>query len=78
MMQPFEEFCKQDDEWELEIIGDGELWDEILAEARKRHVDKRVHFIGYTNEPEEIHLNSSVFLFSIQMGRLAYGDHGSL
>ena len=62
MMQSFEEFCKQDDEWELDIIGDGELWDEILAETRKRHVDKRVHFIGYTNEPEKYYLNSSVFL----------------
>ena len=62
MMQSFDEFCKQDDEWELDIIGDGELWDEILAEARKRHVDKRVHFIGYTNEPEKYYLNSSVFL----------------
>lgn len=62
MMESFEEFCKQDDEWELDIIGDGDLWKEILADAKRRHLEERVHFIGYTNEPEKYYLNSSVFL----------------
>ena len=62
MMESFEEFCKQDDEWELDIIGDGELWKEILADAKRRHLEERVHFIGYTKEPEKYYLNSSVFL----------------
>lgn len=25
MMESFEEFCKEDSEWELDIIGDGDL-----------------------------------------------------
>ena len=62
MMESFEEFCKEDSEWELDIIGDGDLFDQIRADAKKRHLEKRVHFVGYTNEPEKYYLNSSVFL----------------
>lgn len=62
MLDSFEEFCKEDDEWELDIIGAGDLFDSIVADAKKRGLDKRVHFIGYTNEPEKYYLGSSVFL----------------
>lgn len=62
MMESFEEFCKEDDEWMLDIIGAGDLWDEILADAKRRHLEDRVNFVGYTNEPEKYYLNSSVFL----------------
>ena len=30
MMESFEEFCKQDDEWQLDIIGAGDLWNQIV------------------------------------------------
>ena len=36
MMESFEEFCKADSEWELDIIGDGDLFDQIRADAKKR------------------------------------------
>lgn len=62
MMESFEEFCKQDDEWQLDIIGDGDLWNEIVADAKRRGIENRVNFVGYTNEPEKYYLNSSVFL----------------
>ena len=62
MLDSFEEFAKEDDEWELDIIGAGDLFDKIVADAKKRHLDKRVHFIGYTNEPEKYYLGSSIFL----------------
>lgn len=62
MMEAFEEFCKQDDEWVLDIIGAGDLWDEILADAKRRNLQDRVNFVGYTNEPEKYYLESSVFL----------------
>lgn len=62
MLDSFEEFCKQDEEWELDIIGAGDLFKNIAADAQKRGLDKRVHFIGYTNEPEKYYLGSSVFL----------------
>ncbi|MDO5134598.1 MAG: glycosyltransferase [Eubacteriales bacterium] len=62
MMESFEEFCRQDSQWELDIIGDGDLWKEILADAKRRNLEDRVHFIGYTNQPEKYYLNSSVFL----------------
>ena len=53
MLDSFEEFAREDDEWELDTIGAGDLFDKIVADAKKRHLDKRVHFIGYTNEPEK-------------------------
>lgn len=62
MLDSFEEFAKEDDEWELDIIGAGDLFDSVVADAKKRGLDKRVHFIGYTNEPEKYYLGSSVFL----------------
>lgn len=62
MMESFEEFCKEDSEWELDILGDGKLFGQIKADAKNRHLEDRVHFVGYTNEPENYYLNSSVFL----------------
>ena len=62
MMESFEEFCKQDDEWQLDIIGAGDLWNQIVADAKRRGIEDRVNFVGYTNEPEKYYLNSSVFL----------------
>ena len=62
MMESFEEFCKHNSEWVLDIIGDGELFNEIVKNAKVRGIDHRVNFIGYTNTPEEYYLNSSIFL----------------
>lgn len=62
MMEAFEKFCREDDEWQLDIIGSGDLWNEIVADAKRRHIEDRVNFVGYTNEPEKYYLNSSVFL----------------
>ncbi len=62
MMEAFEKFCSQDKEWELDIIGIGELQDEIKEDARRRHIDHRINFVGYSIEPEKYYLNSSVFL----------------
>lgn len=62
MMESFEEFCKQDDEWQLDIIGAGDLWNQIVADAKRRGIEDRVNFVGYTNEPEKYYLSSSIFL----------------
>lgn len=62
MMESFEEFCKYDDEWQLDIIGDGDLMKEIVADAKRRGISERVNFIGYTNEAEKYYLQSSIFL----------------
>lgn len=62
MMESFEEFCKQDDEWVLDIIGDGALFQNIVADAKKRHIEDRVNFVGFTTEAEKYYLNSSIFL----------------
>lgn len=62
MMEAFEKFCRQDEEWELDIIGIGELQDEIKEDAKRRHIDHRINFVGYSIEPEKYYLNSSVFL----------------
>ena len=44
MMESFEEFCKQDDEWQLDIIGAGDLWNQIVADAKRRGIEDRVTF----------------------------------
>lgn len=62
MMESFEEFCKQDDEWVLDIIGDGNLFDQIVKDAKKRGIEDRVNFIGFTTEAEKYYLNSSILL----------------
>lgn len=46
MMESFEEFCKYDDEWQLDIIGAGDLWNQIIADAKRRHIEDRVNFVG--------------------------------
>jgi len=33
-----------------------------VADAKRRGIEDRVNFVGYTNEPEKYYLNSSVFL----------------
>ncbi|MFV0465957.1 MAG: glycosyltransferase [Lachnospiraceae bacterium] len=62
MMESFEEFCRQNEEWQLDIIGAGELFDQIKADASARKIDHRVNFAGYTNDAESHYLQSSVFL----------------
>ena len=62
MMKAFQEFCLEDDEWELVIIGDGPLFKKIAMNAIKRRINKRIDFVGYTKEPEKYYLDSSVFL----------------
>ncbi|MFV0465955.1 MAG: glycosyltransferase [Lachnospiraceae bacterium] len=62
MMASMEEFCKQDKEWMLDIIGDGDLMSEIKADAGRRNLLDRINFIGYTNSPETYYLQSSIFL----------------
>lgn len=62
LMKSFEEFCKQDDEWELTIIGDGKLFNKIALDSVKRKINRRINFAGYTNVPQDYYLDSSVFL----------------
>ena len=62
LLESFSEFAKEDNEWELSILGDGELRAEVEADVKKRNLEDRVHLVGYTTEPEKYYLNSSVFL----------------
>ena len=62
LLDSFGEFCREDSEWQLDIVGDGELGDELCALAAEKGLTDRVNFAGYTNEPEKYYLNSSVFL----------------
>lgn len=62
LMQAFQQFCESDDEWTIDIIGDGKLWNKIIADAKKRNIKERVLFYGYTQNVEKYYLKSSVFL----------------
>lgn len=62
MMDSFEQFCSQDSEWQLDIIGNGQLWNEIIADAENRNIRDRINFVGFTTEAEKYYLNASIFL----------------
>ena len=38
-----------------------------MVDAKRRGIEDRVNFVGYTNEPEKYYLNSSVFLLPSPM-----------
>ena len=62
MIDIFYEFVKQDESWELVIIGGGELLDSLQKKIIELGLDKRVHIKPYTNHIEQEYLNASVLL----------------
>ncbi len=62
LMDSFAKFCQTDDEWTIDIIGDGALWNKTIALAKKKKVKERVMFYGYTTNAEKYYQNASVFL----------------
>jgi len=63
LMDAFAKYAKKEKEWTLDLLGEGELFDEIVSLAKEKGISDRVHFIGYTKVPEKYYLNASVLLF---------------
>ena len=62
MVDAFEKFAQQDSEWDLNIIGSGELFGEIDELVKQKGLEDRIHLLGYTKYPQQYYLQSSVFL----------------
>lgn len=62
MIEAFEKFCREDSQWTLDIIGDGERYQQTVADAQARGIQDRIHFAGFTKEPEAHYLQSSVLV----------------
>ena len=61
-VEAFKEFAKYDDEWDLEIVGSGTQFKKIQQLIKKEELVDRIHLYGYSNNPQEFYLNSSILL----------------
>lgn len=62
ILDAFEEFRKKDDEWDLNIVGDGKLLKKIKRDTEKRGLADRIHILGYSNNVQQYYMDSSIFL----------------
>lgn len=61
-MESFRTFAKKEDSWDLILVGSGTLEKEIHKMAEEYGISDRVQFIGYSNNPQQYYLESSVLL----------------
>ena len=66
MIDIFQEFVKQDDSWELVIIGGGELLENLQKQIKEFQLESKVIIKSYTNHIEQEYLNASVLLSTSQ------------
>lgn len=62
LMESFKRFTETDNEWEMDIVGDGPLFMSIVKMAREYGIMERVHFYGYSQNVKKYYCQSSVFL----------------
>lgn len=62
LMKSFKRFCETDNEWVLDIVGDGPLFLKIVKKAKNLGILERVNFYGYSKNVEKYYKQSSVFL----------------
>lgn len=64
LIESFNLFSKNDNEWKLYIIGDGEEKKKYIEKIKKYNLQDRIVLKPKTNNIEEYYLNSSVYLMS--------------
>ena len=64
LIESFNLFSKNDRDWKLYIIGDGEEKKKYIEKIKKYNLEDRVILKPKTNNIEEYYLNSSVYLMS--------------
>lgn len=62
LIKSFAKFCESDDEWVLDIFGDGPLQNEMMKMACEYGVEHRLFFKGVTNNINEHYAVSGVLL----------------
>ena len=60
LIDMFNEFHKQNKEWKLVILGDGELKEEYIKKIKSYNLEKFIIIENYTNDVEKYYLNSSI------------------
>ena len=60
----FYEFHKKNKEWKLDIVGEGELRENLEKKIKRYKLEKFVKLRKYTDNIEKYYLNSSVYLMS--------------
>lgn len=74
LMRACGELQRRGVEFELRIIGGGELRDELVALARKEQITERVHFVGSVSQDEVAAELASAELFALAPVVMANGD----
>ena len=64
LIDSFALFCKYNDDWELVIVGDGQLRSPLIRQVWRRGVQARVHFVGFKTDVLNYYLESSIFLMT--------------
>lgn len=62
MLQVMKEFVANNKEWELHIIGKGELREQLIDLISQYKLDSHVKILPYSNDMESIYLSASVLL----------------
>lgn len=64
MIDMFNEYHKNNNEWKLTIVGEGPLKDEYIQKIKEYKLEKYVKIKDYTYNIEKYYLNSSIYLMS--------------
>lgn len=62
LIESFYEFCKQNDDWNLALVGDGEEKVKILDMIKKYNLDNRISVENFTDNIQQYFLDSSALL----------------
>ena len=62
VVDSFDSFSKKDKDWNLVIVGSGELFNKTSKDINRRKLQNRIKLLGYTNNVQQYYLDSSVLL----------------
>lgn len=64
LIESFVEFAKQDKDWKLTLVGDGQMRPQLEQTIAEHKLEDRIHITGYTNEVRKHLQEASVYLLS--------------
>lgn len=64
LLQSFAQFAEWDSQWNLILVGDGEMRPKLEAFIKEYGLEERVHITGYTNEVRKYLREASVYVLS--------------
>lgn len=64
LIKAFHLFCTKNDEWDLDIVGEGDMEYEYKALIQEYHLENRITIHPFTNNIQEYYSNAQVFVLS--------------